>query len=311
MIAVCFVQPREGGFDLVVAREDAEATLARLRRFLLRSKCALELRDASGGPFATVADQIDASWPGANELAKALTPHTFGRRFVDETISFTKGCFTGQELVGRLRRPGAGVCRGASYASRVPVRTPSMTISARRNRWSSRDYQRYGARRASHRTGCGASHTARRRVSKRRHCARSELTPRRDNLTAWRRHVRFTAEGLFIRSGITSEEDALFSVGLGANAIGFDFAGRPPDPRGNGARHRGSPPERRRDGSSFRNELPQRVCEIADTLGLTAVQIDGAISGDELSYITARVNTVCARSPRALKNLSCGAAWTI
>jgi phosphoribosylanthranilate isomerase len=37
--------------------------------------------------------------------------------------------------------------------------------------------------------------------------------------------VRFTTEGLFIKiSGITSEEDALFSVGLGANAIGFDFA---------------------------------------------------------------------------------------
>jgi folate-binding Fe-S cluster repair protein YgfZ len=96
VIAVCFVQPRE-------------ATLARLRRFLLRSKCTLELRDASGGPFATVADQIDASWPGANEVAKALTPHTFGRRFVDETISFSKGCFTGQELVGRLDARGSSV----------------------------------------------------------------------------------------------------------------------------------------------------------------------------------------------------------
>ena len=37
--------------------------------------------------------------------------------------------------------------------------------------------------------------------------------------------MRFTTEGLFIKiAGITSEEDALFSVGLGANAIGFDFA---------------------------------------------------------------------------------------
>jgi folate-binding Fe-S cluster repair protein YgfZ len=92
-----------------VAREDAEATLARLRRFLLRTKCSLEIREVDAGPFATVADQINASWPGAKEVARALTPHTFGRRFVDETISFTKGCFTGQELVGRLDARGSSV----------------------------------------------------------------------------------------------------------------------------------------------------------------------------------------------------------
>jgi folate-binding Fe-S cluster repair protein YgfZ len=109
VISVCHVRPRERGFDLVVAREDANATLARLRRFLLRSKCTLERRDVNDGPFVTVADQIDASWPGAKEVARALTPHTFGRRFVDETISFTKGCFTGQELVGRLDARGSSV----------------------------------------------------------------------------------------------------------------------------------------------------------------------------------------------------------
>jgi folate-binding Fe-S cluster repair protein YgfZ len=109
VIAVCLVRTREGGVDLVVAREDAEATLARLRRFLLRTKCTLELHDVSEGPFATVADQINASWPGANEIAKGLTPHTFGRHFVDETISFSKGCFTGQELVGRLDARGSSV----------------------------------------------------------------------------------------------------------------------------------------------------------------------------------------------------------
>jgi folate-binding Fe-S cluster repair protein YgfZ len=109
VIAVCLVRPQEDGLDLVVAREDADATLARLRRFLLRSKCTLERHDVNDGPFATVADQINASWPGANEIARALTPHTFGRRFVDETISFSKGCFTGQELVGRLDARGSSV----------------------------------------------------------------------------------------------------------------------------------------------------------------------------------------------------------
>jgi folate-binding Fe-S cluster repair protein YgfZ len=109
VVAVCWVRPREGGLDLVMAREDAEATLVRLRRFLLRTKCTLDLHDISEGPFATVADQISASWPGANEVARALTPHAFGRTFVDQTISFTKGCFTGQELVGRLDARGSSV----------------------------------------------------------------------------------------------------------------------------------------------------------------------------------------------------------
>ncbi len=111
--------------------------------------------------------------------------------------------------------------------------------------------------------------------------------------------MRFTTEGLFIKiSGITSEEDALFSVGLGATAVGFEFA--------LGERQIGVSTAHdivRRLPSGvvsvgvFRNELPQRVVEIANTIGLSAVQIDGAISGDELSYITERVNTVLRMVP--------------
>jgi folate-binding protein YgfZ len=109
VVAVCFVKGRDDGVDLIVARELAETTLARLRKFLLRTKCTLELHDVESGPFTTVADQIEASWPGAKEIERSLTPHTFGRHFVDETISFQKGCFTGQELVGRLDARGSSV----------------------------------------------------------------------------------------------------------------------------------------------------------------------------------------------------------
>ena len=36
--------------------------------------------------------------------------------------------------------------------------------------------------------------------------------------------MRLRGEGLFIKiSGITTEEDALFSIGLGASAVGFEF----------------------------------------------------------------------------------------
>jgi phosphoribosylanthranilate isomerase len=111
--------------------------------------------------------------------------------------------------------------------------------------------------------------------------------------------VRFTTEGLFIKiSGITCEEDALFSVGLGASAVGFEF--------GLGDRQIGVStahdivrrlPAGVVSVGVFRNELPQRVVEIANTIGLGAVQIDGAISGDELSYITERVNTVLRMVP--------------
>jgi phosphoribosylanthranilate isomerase len=118
--------------------------------------------------------------------------------------------------------------------------------------------------------------------------------------------VRFTTEGLFIKiSGVTSEEDALFSVALGANAVGFDFA--------LGERQievtTAHDIVRRLPGGvlsvgTFRNELPQRITEIANTLGLSAVQIGGAISGDELSYITARVNTVLRTVPEGTTKLA-------
>ncbi len=102
VISSLYVTRVDDGFDLVVPRSLGEAALTRLRRFLLRTKCTLELSDVEAGPFATVVDQIAAGAPGPKEFARALTPHCFGASFVAATISFTKGCFTGQELVGRL-----------------------------------------------------------------------------------------------------------------------------------------------------------------------------------------------------------------
>jgi phosphoribosylanthranilate isomerase len=117
--------------------------------------------------------------------------------------------------------------------------------------------------------------------------------------------VRFTTEGLFIKiSGITSEEDALFSVGLGANAVGFDFAlGERQIAVSTAHDIVRRLPAGIVSVGVFRNELPQRVVEIANTLGLGAVQINGAISGDELSYITERVNTVLRMVPDGAEKL--------
>jgi phosphoribosylanthranilate isomerase len=111
--------------------------------------------------------------------------------------------------------------------------------------------------------------------------------------------VRLNIEGLFIKvSGITNEEDALFSIGLGANAIGFEFA---PSPRQISTAAAHDIVRRLPHGAVsvgvFRNETPRRIVEVANTLGLTAVQIDGVVGLDELAYVAERVNTVMRTLP--------------
>jgi folate-binding Fe-S cluster repair protein YgfZ len=103
------VAPTPDGFVLVVPRSLGDVALTRLRRFLLRTKCTLELVDAAHGPYDTTEEQIAAGRPGAAEFALGLTPQCFGASFVASTVSFTKGCFTGQELVGRLDARGSSV----------------------------------------------------------------------------------------------------------------------------------------------------------------------------------------------------------
>jgi folate-binding protein YgfZ len=109
VIAACFVTRQDDGFDVVVPRDLADIAMTRLRRFLLRSKCTLDVVEVGEGPFVTLDEQIDAAWPGSGEFALSLTPHCFGRSFVNATISFQKGCFTGQELVARLDARGSSV----------------------------------------------------------------------------------------------------------------------------------------------------------------------------------------------------------
>ncbi|HEY5093213.1 MAG TPA: hypothetical protein VII60_08095 [Acidimicrobiales bacterium] len=109
VITSCLVTPSVDGLVLCVPRELGLVALERLRRFLLRTKCTLELVDVVEGPLDTSAEQIRAGVPGPAEFALGLTPHSFGASFVATTISFTKGCFTGQELVGRLDARGSSV----------------------------------------------------------------------------------------------------------------------------------------------------------------------------------------------------------
>jgi folate-binding Fe-S cluster repair protein YgfZ len=109
VITASYVTAVSDGYVLTISRELGESALARLQRFLLRTKCTLELSDIDHGPFSTVREQIVEGRPGPAEFAFGLTPQCFGGSFVTNSVSFTKGCFTGQELVGRLDARGSSV----------------------------------------------------------------------------------------------------------------------------------------------------------------------------------------------------------
>ena len=140
----------DGGFG--------EAVVARLRRFLLRTKADVDALDwsciAVRGPGASgvaAPDDtltVDAGWPGVEgidllgpsvpppadlpevgaddyerlrirsgvprmgaELTDRTIPAEAGRWAIDTSVSFTKGCFTGQELVARIDSRGGNVPR--------------------------------------------------------------------------------------------------------------------------------------------------------------------------------------------------------
>ena len=92
--------------DLVVPDSLADDVLVRIRRFVLRVDVSFEVLGDAEPPLELLS-LVEQSWPSAFEWAFGLPPHSYGQQVVDETVSFTKGCFTGQELVGRADARGA------------------------------------------------------------------------------------------------------------------------------------------------------------------------------------------------------------
>lgn len=89
--------------------------------------------------------------------------------------------------------------------------------------------------------------------------------------------LRYGCPLMFVKiCGITSEDDALLAVAMGADAVGFIMA---PSPRQIAPQRvyditRRLPPEILTVGV-FRNELPSRVVELAHKSGVKAVQLHG------------------------------------
>ena len=99
---------------------------------------------------------------------------------------------------------------------------------------------------------------------------------------------------MFIKiCGITSEDDALLAVALGADALGFVFA---PSPRQVTASRvyditRRLPPEILTVGV-FRDELPDRVIDITQRAGLKAAQLHGRESRNQVEQVNKYVHWV-------------------
>ena len=102
VIANLWVTRENSDVDLVVPRGLSEAVLSRLNRFRLRARCEITVVGDCDGPLATIGERIDAFVPGEAEFAARLPAQSFGAATIRDAVSFTKGCYTGQELVARL-----------------------------------------------------------------------------------------------------------------------------------------------------------------------------------------------------------------
>ena len=93
--------------------------------------------------------------------------------------------------------------------------------------------------------------------------------------------------------GTTNEEDALLSVAMGADAVGFIFA---PSPRQIAPALAGDIAKRLPSEvltvGVFRDQSPQRVVEIMEQTGLRAAQLHGHETPEQSNWVRRRVRTV-------------------
>jgi tRNA-modifying protein YgfZ len=94
-------------YSIAVDSGFGSVALARLNRFKLRVKVDLTLVEGEGTVFkGTEVERIEAVWPamGSELVVDETIPNAAGIN--DRTVSFTKGCYTGQELVARIDSRG-------------------------------------------------------------------------------------------------------------------------------------------------------------------------------------------------------------
>lgn len=92
----------EETFSLAIDHGYGAAAEARLRKFLLRTKATITLEPSPAGP--TAADEAARIAAGRISMAADIDERTVPAEtgWVSQAVSFTKGCYTGQELVARM-----------------------------------------------------------------------------------------------------------------------------------------------------------------------------------------------------------------
>jgi folate-binding protein YgfZ len=108
---------------LAVDKGYGDAVIQRLTRFKLRTKAAIEPAgtEDDGRPED---ERIAAGVPtmGAELVPGQTIPAEAGQGVIDRSVSFTKGCYTGQELVARIDSRGGNVprhLRGVVFTGRT------------------------------------------------------------------------------------------------------------------------------------------------------------------------------------------------
>jgi phosphoribosylanthranilate isomerase len=98
--------------------------------------------------------------------------------------------------------------------------------------------------------------------------------------------------------GITSEEDALLAIAMGADAVGFVFAPSSRQVAAGLVRDivRRLPPEVLTVGV-FRDEAPQRVVEIVNSIGLRAAQLHGHETVEQTRLVRSKIRFVIKGFP--------------
>jgi tRNA-modifying protein YgfZ len=113
-----WLQVRRDGPDSVTLAVDAgygPAAAERLVRFRLRTKVEIEAVEGDDPIVAELPEpeRIAAGIPrmGAELIPGVTIPAEAGQAIIDRSVSFTKGCYTGQELVARIDSRGGNVPR--------------------------------------------------------------------------------------------------------------------------------------------------------------------------------------------------------
>ena len=107
---IAFLRVERAAEDALDLATDAPAAdvVARLERYKLRVKVTIEVIDEGPTGVADEAARIAAGIPGHADVAGRIPGET---ELVPLAVSFTKGCYTGQELVARIDSRGNNVPR--------------------------------------------------------------------------------------------------------------------------------------------------------------------------------------------------------